>query len=106
MKGISPTAAIWINIVYALLTGLTIPTLNALGFTAHAPLILAWAGIIAVILNGILHGFSSSDPGPAVQADPKVVKAAAALADLPATAGLLEREDAKSALMDAVNRLP
>lgn len=83
---ISPWTAISANALYVVLTGLTVPVVDALGFTGHSAQIVAWAGIIAVPLNMVLHAFSSSIPGPAAPADPPVVKAAQVVADLPPNA--------------------
>jgi hypothetical protein len=78
---ISPKLSIWLNIAYGLLTGLTTATVDALGFSGHETQIIAWAGIIAIVLNGVLHGFSNSTPGPLAPPDPAVVVAAQAVAD-------------------------
>jgi hypothetical protein len=80
---ISPWARLALNAAYAVLMGLTIPVVDSLGFGAYDAQIVAWAGIVAVVLNMILHAYSSSQPGPAAPADPPVVKAAQAVADLP-----------------------
>jgi hypothetical protein len=80
---ISPWAAIALNALYAVLTGLTVPVVDLLGFTGHDAQIVAWAGIAAVPLNIVLHAFSSSQPGPAAPADSPVVQAATVVANLP-----------------------
>jgi hypothetical protein len=75
---INPNVAIALNIAYGILAGLSIPTLNALGFTTDASAILAWAGMVSLVLNGILHGYSSSVPGPLAPPDsPAVIRAMA-----------------------------
>lgn len=83
---ISPWLAIGLNALYAVLTGLTIPVVDALGFPGYDARIVAWAGIASVPLNMVLHAFSSSQPGPAAPADPPVVQAAQAVANLPPSA--------------------
>lgn len=80
---ISPWMALALNAAYAVLTGLTVPVVDSLGFGGHDAQIVAWAGIAALPLNMLLHAFSSSTPGPAAPADPPVVKAAETVAALP-----------------------
>jgi hypothetical protein len=80
---ISPWAALALNALYLLLTGLTLPIVDSLGFGNHDAQVVAWAGFLAIPLNMLMHAFSSSTPGPAAPADPPVVKAAQAVADLP-----------------------
>lgn len=80
---ISPWMAIALNALYAVLTGLTVPVVDSLGFPGHDAQVVAWAGILAVPLNMILHAYSSSIPGPAAPADPPVVQAATRVASLP-----------------------
>jgi hypothetical protein len=86
---INPSVAIGLNVAYAILTGLSIPTLNALGFTASASQILAWAGMIALVLNAVLHGYSSSQPGPLAPPDPLIVRQATAAANAAKAFGFL-----------------
>ena len=83
---ISPWAAIALNALYAVLMGLTVPLVDALGFPGHDTQIVAWAGVLAIPLNLVLHLFSSSKPGPAAPADPPVVIAATTVANLPPNA--------------------
>ena len=66
--------------------GLTVPLVDALGFSGHDTQIVAWAGVLAIPLNLVLHSFSSSKPGPAAPADSPVVQAATVVADLPKNA--------------------
>ena len=75
---INPNLAIWLNIAYAVIAALSIPTLNALGFAASSERILAWAGVIGVIINAVLHAYSSSLPGPLAPPDTPRVKMAMA----------------------------
>jgi hypothetical protein len=100
--GIDPKLAIWLNVAYAILTALSIPMLEAMGFKTHASVILAWTGFIAIFLNAVLHGFSSNAPGPAARQDPPVVKAAKKLDGLTANAYPVEIIDAKESLYAAI----
>lgn len=60
---IDPKLAIYLNIAYATLTGLSAPALQAAGI-ANASQVVAIAALIAMPLNMILHGVSSSVSGP------------------------------------------
>lgn len=99
---ISPWAAIALNALYAVLTGLTVPAVDALGFAGHDVQIIAWAGLVAIPLNMVLHAFSSNQPGPAAPADPPVVKAANALVALPPDASTAAVMGAKAVATLAV----
>lgn len=79
---ITPWVAIGLNALYAILTGLTVPIVDSLGFTGHDTQIVAWSAILAVPLNMVLHALSSSTPGPLAPADPPAVVAAQRVADL------------------------
>lgn len=83
---LNPNVAIGLNIAYVVVTGLSIPVLNTLGFTANAPVILAWAGMGGVVINAILHAYSSSQPGPLAPPDPPAVVAATVAAAPPKAA--------------------
>ena len=99
---INPWTAIALNALYAVLMGLTVPVVDALGFTGHDAQIVAWAGVAAVPINLILHAFSAPVAGPAAPPPPPVVKAANALAALPPDAGRGQVELAKTRLKAAV----
>ena len=99
---ISPWAAIALNALWAVLTGLTVPVVDALGFSGHGEQIVAWAGVLAVPLNIILHAYSSSQPGPAAPPDPPVVKDAQALANMPPDAPASAIQVAKAIAVRAV----
>lgn len=86
---INPNTAIALNIVLGVLSALSAPTIHFLGFTADTSVILAWDGMICLVLNGVLHGYSSSMPGPLAPPDPPSVKAATALAAKTASALIL-----------------
>lgn len=77
MSGFSfdPKYAIWLNVAYAVLTGLTAPMLQAAGI-AHAEQVIAWAALIAMPLNIVLHAVSSTAPGPLAPPDPPAGRAA------------------------------
>lgn len=77
---INPNTAIALNIVLGVLSALSAPTIHSLGFTADTSVILAWDGMACLVLNGVLHGYSSSTPGPLAPPDPPSVKAATVLA--------------------------
>lgn len=81
-----PLEQIALNAAYALLMGLTVPLVDALGFAGHDTQIVAWAGVVAIPLNIFLQAYSSSKPGPAAPQDPKVVVAATVVANLPPNA--------------------
>jgi hypothetical protein len=72
---INPKVAIWLNIIYVILSGITAQTLQSLGISNYQ-VVLAWAGAIAAVLNIVVHAFSSSEPGPLAPPDPPNVKAA------------------------------
>jgi hypothetical protein len=57
------------NGIYITLTGLTATALHAAGIAA-ADAVAAWAAIIALPVNFIAHGFSSTNPGPLAPPDP------------------------------------
>jgi hypothetical protein len=99
---ISPWASIALNVLYAVLASLTIPVVDSLGFAAHDAQIVTWAGIGLLVLNVVLHAFSSSTPGPAAPADPPVVQAATVVANLPQNAPTLRVQLAKSMARQAV----
>jgi hypothetical protein len=99
---ISPWAAIALNALYAVMTGLTVPVVDSLGFTGHDAQIVAWAGLAAIPLNMVLHAYSSSEPGPAAPADPSVVQAATAVANLPLTAPATAVQVAKAIATRAI----
>ena len=82
---IDAKTALWLNIIYSVLTGLTAPMLQATG-VADASHVLAWAALIAMPLNVILHAYSSSTPGPLAPPDAPAIKAAQTAIDNP-TAG-------------------
>jgi hypothetical protein len=99
---LNPWMAIGLNALYAILTGLTVPVIDSLGFTGHDAQIVAWAGILAVPLNMVLHAYSSNQPGPLAPVNPPVVQAATALAALPAGAPASAVRDAKATATAAV----
>lgn len=99
---ISPWAAIALNAAYAVLTGLTVPLVDSLGFPGHDTQIVAWAGVMGVVLNIVLHAYSSSQPGPASPPDPKVVQDATAVANLPPNAPATAVQIAKAIASRAI----
>ena len=65
---LAPKYAIWLNVLYAILTGLSAPMLQAAGI-ANSEQVIAWAALIAMPLNVVLHAFSSTVPGPLAPPD-------------------------------------
>lgn len=65
---IDPRTAIWLNIIYAIVTGVSAPSLQAAG-VAHAEQFVAIMALVALPLNVIIHAFSSSAPGPLAPPD-------------------------------------
>ena len=66
---LDPKIAIWLNIAYQLLTGITAPTLQTLGI-ANATQFVAIAEALAAVVNIVLHAYSSTQPGPLAPKDP------------------------------------
>lgn len=62
----------------------------------------AFANILLSAVNGALHLYSSSAPGPLAPADPPVVKAAERVAELPADATPLNITIAKATATRAI----
>ena len=60
---LDPNIALWLNVIYAVLTALTAPMLQAAG-VADAEHVIGIAALVAMPLNIILHAYSSSTPGP------------------------------------------
>ena len=63
---LDPNIALWLNVIYAVLTALTAPMLQAAGI-ADAEHVIGIAALVAMPLNIILHAYSSSAPGPMVK---------------------------------------
>ena len=66
---IDPRIAMWLNVAYAVLTGLTAGGLQAAGIP-YASRVIAWASLLSLPINIILHGYSSTLPGPLAPPDP------------------------------------
>ena len=62
---LDPKISMWLNIAYAVLTGISGPMLQAAGI-ANAEHVIAWMAIAAVPLNIILHAYSAPTSGPMV----------------------------------------
>lgn len=58
-----PQISIWLNVAYAILTGITAPALQMAG-VINASQVVAIAALIAMPLNIIAHAYSSPLPGP------------------------------------------
>ena len=63
---IDPKVSFWLNIVYAMLTGISAPMLQAAGI-ANAEHVIGIAALVAMPLNIVLHAVSSPLAGPAVK---------------------------------------
>lgn len=101
---ISPKVAIWVNVVLALLTLLSSGGLNLAGIVSPgtAAQIVTWSGAGIVVINGVMHAFASSTPGPLAPPDaPSVVKAQA-VADLTPSDPLSKVKAVKAAAIEAV----
>ena len=66
---LAPSIAIWLNILYAILTGLSAAALQTAG-VSNANEVVAIAALIAMPINVILHAYSSPQPGPLVNLPP------------------------------------
>lgn len=65
---ITPNAALWLNVAYATITGLTVGALTAAGVASgDAGHIVGIAAIAAMPLNIVLHMVSAPVAGPAVK---------------------------------------
>lgn len=60
---IDPKTAQWLNVIYLILTGLSLPVLTAAGIP-HPEQIMADAALLSLPLNVLLHGISSDKAGP------------------------------------------
>lgn len=100
---ISPWESIALNAAYAVITGLTIPVVQQLGFGDHAAQIVAWAGLAAVPLNMALHALTNSSPGPLAPPDAPAVVAAQKLVDLPVNTPAPEVAVAKAEAKQAID---
>lgn len=65
---VTPNAALWLNALYAALTGLTAVSLEAAGVASgDAAHVIGIAALIAMPLNIVLHMVSAPVAGPAVK---------------------------------------
>jgi hypothetical protein len=94
----------WLNIAYIILTAIGTGTLSLTGIVdaQQATQIVAFAGLLAGIINIVMHAYSSSAPGPAAPADPPVVRAAERVAALSADANPAIIAQTKAAATAAV----
>jgi hypothetical protein len=69
-NGISPSTALWINVVFLVLTGIAAGSVTLAGVPDDAvAMIKAWSANAAwfiSVLNIVFHLFSSTDAGPGV----------------------------------------
>ena len=101
---VNPKVSMYLNIAYLVLAAIGTGALSLSGIVngQQATQIVAVAGLLAGVLNIVLHADSSSVPGPLAPPDPKVVQAAQAVADLPSNAGPAVIASAKAAATAAV----
>ena len=64
LTSIDPNIAIWLNVLYVIVTSVTAPMLQAAG-VADASQVVAWMAIAAIPLNILVHASSSTTSGPA-----------------------------------------
>jgi hypothetical protein len=85
---IAPKVSMWLNIAYLILAAIGTGALSLSGVVSgeQATQMVAIAGLLAGVLNIILHADSSSAPGPLAPPRPPVVVAAQKVADLPPNA--------------------
>ncbi len=67
---LDPKIALWLNIIYQVITGISAPTLQAFGI-ADATKVAAILESIAGVLNIVMHAYSSTVPGPLAPQDVK-----------------------------------
>jgi hypothetical protein len=60
---IDPKVSVWLNVIYAVLTGISAPVLQKAGIL-NADQVVAIAALIAAPINIVLHSFSSDKSGP------------------------------------------
>lgn len=74
MKGermsVDPKLALFLSTISAMLSALSVPEINSLGFASHSETILAWLLVGNGVLNAFLHAYASTTPGPLAPADP------------------------------------
>jgi hypothetical protein len=62
---IDPKTAIWLNILYVILSAVAAGSVHIAGLSPDVmTTVVSVCGLGAVVLNGVLHGFSSPAPGP------------------------------------------
>jgi hypothetical protein len=101
---VNPKVSMYLNIAYLILAAIGTGALSLSGIVdaQQATQIVAVAGLLAGVLNIVLHADSSSVPGPLAPPDPKVVLAAQAVADLPKSASQATINETKAAATAAV----
>lgn len=101
---LDPKIAMWLKIIYTILTAISSGTLVLTGLVSPAAgtQIVALAGTMGVLLGIVMSAYSSSAPGPLAPADPPVVVAAQKVADLPSNAGPAVIKSAKDQAVAAV----
>ena len=62
---LDPKIAIWLNIIYAVCTGATATMLSSMGI-ANATQVVAIMSAVGMVVNIVLHAYSSDISGPMV----------------------------------------
>lgn len=101
---LDPKIAMWLKIIYTILTAISSGTLVLTGLVSPAvgTQIVALAGTLGVLLGIVMSAYSSSAPGPLAPADPAVVVAATRVANLLPSAGPAVVKAAKDQAVAAV----
>ena len=102
---VNPKVSMYLNIAYLILAAIGTGALSLSGIVdaQQATQIVAVAGLLAGVLNIVLHADSSSAPGPLAPPDPKIVLDAQAVADLPTGSGPAVVKAAKDKLIASTN---
>ncbi len=100
---LGPVLSIWLNVAYIIATTATASVLQQMG-VANFQAVAAYAGFIAVILNGVMHAFSSSVPGPLAPPDSPLIKAATDGASPQVVLHMAQRVVDKQVLNDSLNK--
>ncbi len=101
---VSATVSMWLNIAYLVLAAIGTGALSLGGVVdaQQATQIVALAGLLAGVLNIVLHAYSGSTPGPAAPPDSKAVVAAMKVQDLSPSATAAQISAIKDAAKAAI----
>jgi hypothetical protein len=104
----SPQIGVWLSAIAVVISVLAVlspsafPSYVSVGVATAIISTCAFLNILLNAVNGVLHLFSSSQPGPLAPPDPPVVTAAQKVADLPSNATQNQIIVAKAAAKNAV----